>query len=177
MDKQSYNSAVGWRTGLNLDTNMMMTKQEVMAAMRADIGKDADPGDWLTITQPMINEFVDFSGETGWLHTDVELARKSKFGNTIAPGNMGIAILPRLSRKISPYSRYPRKYSLNQGWDRIRFLSPLITGSRVRARSKLLGFAERQDGSLRVEVEFSIEVEGRDTPWLTAIKVGRFYFA
>ena len=108
----------------------MMSKQEVINAMRRDIGKDAEPGDWLTITQPMINEFVDFSGETGWLHTDVERAKLSKFGNTIAPGNMGIAIMPRLSRKISPYSRYPRKYSLNQGWDRIRFLSPLTTGSR-----------------------------------------------
>ena len=154
----------------------MMSKQEVMHAMRGDIGKESDPGDWLTITQKMIDDFVDLSGETGWLHTDVERARQSRFGNTIAPGNMGIAIMPLLSRKISPYSRYPRKYSLNQGWDRIRFLSPLTTDSRVRARSKLLGFCERADGSLRVEVEFRIEVEGRDKPWVTAVKVGRFFF-
>jgi len=89
---------------------------------------------------------------------------------------MGIAILPRLSRAISPYSRYPRKYSLNQGWDRIRFLQPLLVDSRIRARSKLLAIAERPDGSLRVEVEFRIEVEGSDKPWLTGVKVGRFFF-
>ena len=153
-----------------------MNKQEVMSAMQGDIGKDSDPGDWLTITQAMIDDFIELSGETGWIHQDVERARQSKFGNTIAPGNMGIAIMPRLSRKISPYSRYPRKYSLNQGWDRIRFLSPLPTGSRVRALSKLLGFAERPDGSLRVEVEFRIEVEGSDKPWVTGVKVGRFFF-
>ena len=89
---------------------------------------------------------------------------------------MGIAILPRLSRKVSMYSRYPRKYSLNQGWDRIRFLDPLVTGSRVRARSRLLSVDEREDGSLRVAVEFWLEVEGRNRPWVTGVKVGRFYF-
>lgn len=154
----------------------MMSKQQVIEAMRNDIGKDSEPGAWFVVTQKLINDFVELSGETGWLHTDVERAKQSKFGNTIAPGNMGIALMPRLSRAISPYSRYPRKYSLNQGWDRIRFLSPLRADSRIRALSKLLGIEERSDGSLRVEVEFRIEVEGSDKPWVTGVKVGRFFF-
>jgi acyl dehydratase len=144
--------------------------------MRKDIGVEAEPGEWFVVTQEWIDEYVELTGETGWIHTDVERAKQSSFGNTIAPGNMGIAILPRLSRAISPYSRYPRKYSLNQGWDRIRFLRPLVTGSRIRARSKLLAIEERPDGSLRVEVEFRIEVENSDKPWVTGIKVGRFFF-
>ena len=154
----------------------MMSKQAVLEAMRKDIGQESEPGEWFVITQKLIDDFVELSGETGWIHTDVERAKQSKFGNTIAPGNMGIALMPRLSRAISPYSRYPRKYSLNQGWDRIRFLSPLRTGSRIRARSKLLAIEERPDGSLRVEVEFSIEVENSDKPWVTGVKVGRFFF-
>lgn len=154
----------------------MMSKAEVLAAMRKDIGVEAEPGEWFVVTQEWIDEYVELTGETGWIHTDVERAKQSSFGNTIAPGNMGIAILPRLSRAISPYSRYPRKYSLNQGWDRIRFLRPLVTGSRIRARSKLLAIEERPDGSLRVEVEFRIEVENSDKPWVTGIKVGRFFF-
>jgi acyl dehydratase len=154
----------------------MMTKTEVLQAMRKDIGVEVEPGEWFQVTQKLIDDFVELSGETGWIHTDVERAKQSKFGNTIVPGNMGICLLPRLSRAISPYSRYPRKYSLNQGWDRIRFLSPLRTDSRVRARSKLLGIEERPDGSLRVEVEFRLEVEGSDKRWVTGIKVGRFYF-
>ncbi len=144
--------------------------------MRRDIGKESEPGEWFVVTQKLIDDYVDLTGETGWIHTDVERAKQSTLGNTIAPGNMGIAILPKLSRAISPYSRYPRKYSLNQGWDRIRFLQPLLTGSRIRARSKLLAIEERPDGSLRVEVEFIIEVEGSGKPWLTGVKVGRFYF-
>ncbi len=154
----------------------MQSKQAVLDAMRRDIGQASEPGEWLLITQDMINAYVDLTGETGWIHTDVERASLSSFGNTIAPGNMGIAILPKLSRANSFYSRYPRKYSLNQGWDHIRFLQPCPTGSRVRARSRLLGVEERPDGSLRVAVEFSIDIEGSDKPWLTGIKVGRFFF-
>ena len=89
---------------------------------------------------------------------------------------MGIALMPRLSNDVSAYGRYPRKYSLNQGWDRIRYLEPLRTVSRVRARSKLLDVEERPDGSLRVQVEFRLEIEGRDKPWVTGVKVGRFFF-
>ena len=154
----------------------MMSKQAVLEAMRKDIGQDSAPGAWFVVTQKLINEFVDLSGETGWIHTDVEKAKQSKFGSTISPGNMGIALMPRLSRAISPYSRYPRKYSLNQGWDRIRFLSPLRAESRIRALSKLLAIEERPDGSLRVEVEFRIEVENSNKPWVTGVKVGRFFF-
>jgi acyl dehydratase len=157
-------------------TDSMQSRQSVLEAMRNDIGQESEPGEWFVITQKLIDDYVDLTGETGWIHTDVERAKQSTLGNTIAPGNMGIAILPKLSRAISPYSRYPRKYSLNQGWNRIRFLQPLLTGSHIRARSKLLAIEERPDGSLRVEVEFRIEVEGSDKPWLTGVKVGRFFF-
>ena len=153
-----------------------MTKDEVLAWMRREMGQDSEPSEWMLVDQALIDEYVALSGETGWLHTDPERAKQSKFGNTIAPGNMGIALMPKLSRATSVYARYPRKYSLNQGWDRIRFLEPLRAGSRIRARSKLLSAEERPDGSLRVQVEFRMEVENQEKPWLTAIKVGRFFF-
>jgi len=151
-------------------------QQDVLAAMRRDVGQFSQPGEWLTITQQMVDDYVAMTGETGWIHTDVERAKQSKFGGTIAPGNMGVAILPKMSRSFSHYSRYPRKYSLNQGWDKIRFLEPCLTGSRVRARSKLLSVDERPDRSLRVAVEFQLEIEGNAKPWLTGVKVGRFFF-
>lgn len=154
----------------------MMSKDEVLQAMRNEIGQDSAPGEWLLVDQALIDQYVAISGETSWLHTDPERARQSKFGNTIAPGNMGIALLPRLSRANSMYSRYPRKYSLNQGWNRIRYLEPLRAGSRIRSLSRLLAVEERPDGSLRVEVEFRIEVENQERPWLTAVKVGRFFY-
>jgi acyl dehydratase len=154
----------------------MTSKDEVLAAMRLDVGVESEPGAWLTVDQDLINRYVAISGEDVWIHTDPQRAAQSKFGTTIAPGNMGIALMPRLSNDVSAYGRYPRKYSLNQGWDRIRYLEPLKTGSRVRARSKLVDVEERPDGSLRVQVEFRLEIEGRDKPWVTGVKVGRFFF-
>lgn len=161
-----------------MDTNTtgVASRAEVLERMRQDVGKESEPGEWFVIDQAIIDAYVELTGETGWIHTDIERAAKSKFGGTIAPGNLGIAILPRLSRRVSMYSIYPRKYSLNQGWDRIRFLDPLLTGSRVRARSRLLSVEERPDGSLRVAVEFWLEVEHRERPWVTGVKVGRFFF-
>ena len=159
-----------------MGTPIEMSRDAVLQAMRKEIGQESEAGEWFVVEQSLIDEFVAISGETSWIHTDAERARESKFGGTIAPGNMGIALMPRLSRDISAYSRYPRKYSLNQGWDRIRFLDPLRAGSRIRARSKLLGVEEKPDGSLRVEVEFRMEVEDRAKPWVTGVKVGRFFY-
>jgi len=153
-----------------------MSKQDVLKAMRQEIGQESAPGEWYVVDQALINSFVAISGETGWLHLDVERASKSKFGGTIAPGNLGIALMPKLSREISAYGRYPRKYSLNQGWDRIRYLDPLVVNSRIRARSRLQSVEERPDGSLRVAVEFWMEVENRTKPWVTGVKVGRFFY-
>lgn len=154
-----------------------MTKDEALAVMRKELGKDSEPGEWFLVDQDLINQYVALSGESGWIHTDPELARqRTKFGNTIAPGNMGIALMPRLSRANSVYSRYPRKYSLNQGWDRIRYLEPLRAGSRIRSRSRLVAIEERDDGSLRVSVEFRMEVENQEKPWVIGLKVGRFFY-
>lgn len=155
----------------------MTTKQDTLAAMRRDIGVVRTGSEWYAIDQAMIDTFVAMSGETTWIHTDPEKAKRdSPLGGTIAPGNMGIALMPKVSGPDSAYARYPRAYSLNQGWNRIRFLSPLLAGSRIRANSKLLSVEERPDGSARVEVEFQMEIEGKATPWVTGIKVGRFFF-
>ena len=143
----------------------------------AAIGSEDEPGEWFVVDQELINRYCAISGEDVWIHIDPERARReTKFGNTIAPGNMGIALMPRLSNAKSAYGRFPRKYSLNQGWDRIRYLAPLTAGSRIRSRSKLLNVEEKEDGSLRVEVEFRMEIENQDKPWVTGVKVGRFFF-
>ena len=155
----------------------MISREDVLECMRKDIGLECEPGAWLVVDQALIDQYVAISGETGWLHIDPERAKKeSKYGGTIAPGNLGIALMPRLSRADSAYSRYPRKYALNQGWDRIRYLEALRVGSRIRCRSRLLAVEERPDGSLRVEVEFRMEIENSEKPWVIGVKVGRFFY-
>lgn len=155
----------------------MTLRETALDAMRNDIGVVRLSPGWFTVDQALIDSFVSISAETGWIHTDPERARTdSPLGGTIAPGNLAIALMPRVSGPDSAYLRYPRKYSLNQGWDRIRFLQPLPAGSRIRAGSRLLAVDEKSDASLRVEVEFWMEMEKQDTPWVTAVKVGRFFY-
>jgi len=154
-----------------------MTREATLEAMRREIGQEDEPGAWFTVDQALIDRFVAISGETSWIHTDPERARQeTTFGGTIAPGNMGIALMPHLSQQTSAYNRHKRRYALNQGWDRIRYLSPLVAGSTIRSRSRLVGVEERADGSLRVAIEFRIEVQGREKPWVIGTKVGRFFF-
>ena len=156
---------------------IVKSKDEVLKEMRQEIGKDSEPGAWFVVDQQLIDRYIAISGETSWMHTDSERVRKeTKYSNTIAPGNLGIALMPRLSRANSAYRRYPRRYSLNQGWDRIRYLSALPAGSRIRSCSKLISVQEKPDGSLRVEVEFRMEVENQEKPWVTATKIGRFFY-
>ena len=71
----------------------MTSKDEVLAAMRLDVGVESEPGAWLTVDQDLINRYVAISGEDVWIHTDPQRAAQSKFGTTIAPGNMGIALM------------------------------------------------------------------------------------
>ncbi|MCC6533493.1 MAG: MaoC family dehydratase [Burkholderiales bacterium] len=154
-----------------------MNKDEVLQAMQQEIGRESEPGEWFVVDQDLINRYVAISGEDVWIHTDPERARKeTKYGNTIAPGNLGIALMPRLSNDTSVYGRYPRRYSLNQGWDRIRYLAPLTAGSRIRSRSKLLAVDAMPDGSLRVQLEYRMEIENQDKPWVSGVKVGRFFY-
>ena len=159
------------------DYENTVTRDEALAMMKKDLGTEGEVGEWFLVDQPMIDTFVSLSGENHWIHIDPVRAKDSKFGGCIAPGNMGIALLPKISRATSMYARYPRKYSLNQGWDKVRFLSPLVAGSRIRARTKLTGAEDRPDGSIRVSVEFIVDVEGKSKPWFTATKVGRFFYS
>lgn len=154
-----------------------VTRDEALLMMQQELDAESKPGEWFLVDQPMIDKFVSLSGEDHWSHIDPARARASKFGDCIAPGNMGIALLPKISRATSMYARYPRNYSLNQGWDKIRFLSPLVAGSRIRAKTKLISAQERPDGSIRVAVQFIVEIEDQPKPWFTATKVGRFFYS
>ena len=155
----------------------MISRDAVLDLMHKDIGKVRRSGDWFTVSQELIDGFVAITGDTNWIHTDSARASKEpNFGVTVAPGAMGIALLPRLTGLDSAYTRYPCKYALNQGWDRIRFLRPLRVGSRIRAVSKLVAAELRPDGSLRVAVEFCLEVENSAEPWMIGIKIGRFFY-
>src|SRR5690606_6222746 len=139
------------------------------------VGKEIGVSEWITIDQEMIDTFARLTGDDQWIHVDVERARTElPEGRTIAHGYLVISMLPRLSRSIYRVTR--RSRGINYGSNRVRFLSPVLSGSRIRARQKLLD-ATRISGATRITMESTIEIEGFGKPALVAETVAIIYDA
>ncbi|MEM7139406.1 MAG: MaoC family dehydratase [Actinomycetota bacterium] len=124
-------------------------------------------GDWgteITVTQEMINDFADLTGDTQWIHIDVERCEKeSPFGGPIAHGFLTMSLMPML---ISvPVQLAGVKNAVNFGCGGARFLSPVPAGSTVHARSRLLGAEAHRAGTL-LSFESATHVKGNEKPSL-----------
>ena len=88
--------------------------------------------DWMTVTQERINQFAEATGDDQWIHVDVERARaESPYGATIAHGFLTLSLMATLLRRTSNVSS---SSAVNYGLNRVRFIKPVIAGSRIRAR-------------------------------------------
>ena len=125
-------------------------------------------GEWgpeVEVSQDMINKFAELTGDHQWIHVDVERAkRESPFKTTIAHGFLTLSLLPVLrsgsSFRITGYGN-----ATNYGADKLRFVSPVPAGSKVRARSRLVG-AEAKPKGTQVTQEIAVHVVGSDRPAL-----------
>jgi len=141
-----------------------------MEELRSLIGQEAGVSDWVPVTQEMINRFAELSGDDQWIHVDVERARKeTPFGATIAHGFLTVSLLSQLSRQAVDV-RGDFKMRINYGFNRLRFVSPVPAGSRVRAR-----FTPQKVTDNEVTWLVTVEVEGQQKPALVAEWLGRFY--
>ena len=124
-------------------------------------------GGEVEITQEMINEFADITGDHQWIHVDVERCKKeSPFGTTIAHGFLTLSLLPLLSSKSKmPYAIVGFANAVNYGSDKLRFLSPVPAGSKIHARYRLVSVEAGKKGT-RVEQEAAVHVVGNDRPAL-----------
>ena len=138
--------------------------------LRALTGQEVAVSDWLTVTQEMINRFADVTGDHQWIHVDVERARReSQFGTTIAHGFLTVSLLPQLSRDAMDV-RGDFKMRVNYGFNRLRFVSPVPAGKRIRARFTAQKVTENEATWL-----VTVEVEGSSKPALVAEWIGKFY--
>ncbi|HYL34339.1 MAG TPA: MaoC family dehydratase [Bryobacteraceae bacterium] len=138
--------------------------------LRALIGQEIGVSDWLQVTQDMINRFADVTGDHQWIHVDVERARReTPFGSTIAHGFLTVSLLSELSRRTLEV-RGNFKMRINYGFNRLRFVSPVPAGARIRARFAPLKVTENE-----VTWQVTVEVEGQGKPALVAEWMGRFY--
>ena len=138
--------------------------------LRSLIGQEVGVSDWLEVSQDMINRFADLTGDHQWIHVDVERARReTPFGSTIAHGFLTVSLLSELSRRTVEV-RGNFKMRINYGFNRLRFVSPVPAGSKIRAR-----FSPQKVTDNEVTWQVTVEVEGQEKPALVAEWLGRFY--
>ena len=119
---------------------------------------------WHEITQSQIDEFAKATGDYQWMHVDVERAKR-EMGGTIAHGLLTLSLLPALSEQIYHVSGYVGGFSY--GYDKVRFIKPIKSGSRVRLRLSLSEVARRNNG-IMVTVGCAVEIDGDTSPAMVA---------
>ena len=143
-------------------------------SLEARVGQEVGVSPWVEITQERIDTFAKAIGDFQWIHVDAERAKNSPFGGTIAHGFLTLSLLSHLSEQTFSFS--DRKMGINYGLNRVRFISPVPVGSRVRARFTLLRFERIEDNGVQVTWNTTIEREGAQKPALVAEWLGRHYY-
>ncbi|QNA83357.1 MaoC family dehydratase [Sphingomonas sp. So64.6b] len=132
--------------------------------------------DWVEVSQEMIDKFADATGDHQFIHVNPEMAKMTPFGGTIAHGFLTLSLMPLLSSKIiDPVKIDGVKMGVNYGGNKVRFLTPVRSGKRVRGRFKLIEFAEKRPGQWQQTNEFSVEIEGEDKPAMIAEWISQIF--
>jgi acyl dehydratase len=136
------------------------------------VGQKVGPSEWREVTQEMIDEFAELSGDDQWIHVDVERAKtESPFGTTVAHGNLTLSMIDGFRRGLIASTGF--KLGVNYGWNRVRFPAPVPSGSRIRATAEVTEVEHVGGGWWQVVTRFTVEVEGSDKPACVADSVGR----
>ena len=139
----------------------------LIAQYQPKIGTEIHCGPWLEITQERIDAFAAATGDVQWIHTDPQrAAQESPYGATIAHGYLTLSLLPRLAPTLMTIQK--RRRGLNYGSNKVRFVTPVPAGSRIRLRQKLVKAEEVADSGVRLTSEMVMEVEGHDKPAMVA---------
>ncbi len=139
-----------------------------IATISQYVGQELGVSEWITINQERINDFADFTGDHQWIHVDVERAkRESLFGTTIAHGYLTLSLAAALSMELGIIPAGVSQ-ALNYGLDKVRFLAPVKSGSRVRDRVVLLAAEQQGKGRILLKFRNTIEIEGEAKPALIA---------
>lgn len=131
------------------------------------VGQEICLSDWLTVDQSMIDAFAAATGDDQWIHVDVPRAT-AEIGGTIAHGYLTLSLIPRLAE--SQWRLKDEGRRINYGLDRLRFVTPVPAGGRVRLRQRLAGAETAGDG-LRLTIESVMELEGSARPAFVATNI------
>ncbi|HEY7292199.1 MAG TPA: MaoC family dehydratase [Vicinamibacterales bacterium] len=141
--------------------------------LRDQIGRDFGVSEWQQVTQDRIEQFADATDDRQWIHVDAaRAASESPFKTTIAHGFLTLSLISSLLRQTIGFSG--ARMAINYGLNRVRFVSPVPSGSRVRGRF-VLAAVEDTSGSVQATWQITVEREGSERPCLVAEWLVRYY--
>ena len=138
------------------------------------VGQEVAVSPWVEVSQQRIDTFAKAIEDFQWIHVDPARAKHSPFGGTIAHGFLTLSLLSRLSEMTFSFS--DRKMGVNYGLNRVRFTSPVASGSRVRARFTLAKYEPLEGNGVQVTWNTVVEIDGSPKPALVAEWIGRHYY-
>ena len=142
----------------------LATLTEIKTRMGEEIGVSG----WIAVDQSRIDAFADATEDRQFIHTDPEAAARTQFGGTIAHGFLTLSLLSRMGAEATMIPEGV-KMAVNYGLERVRFLAPVRSGSRVRGRFTLDSVDEKVPGQWLLRHTVTVEIEGEDKPALTAV--------
>lgn len=136
--------------------------------MRDRVGDELGVSDWTAVDQSQVDRHADTSGDAQWIHNDpARAAAEGPFGGPIVQGFLLLALFTRLAERALPPVE-GLAFLVNYGFDRVRFLRPVLVGSRVRLRLRLADVRAREQGQWVLALDAELELEGADLPAVAA---------
>lgn len=141
---------------------------EAVAQDEQKLGTEIGVSNWIEVDQTMIDQFATVTHDEQWIHVDPDrAAAETPFGGTIAHGFLSLSLASRFAYDCLPVYE-GQVMGINYGFNKIRFLSPVKAGSRLRGRFVLRDIKKRSDKEVQRETALTIEIEGSDSPALVA---------
>ena len=147
-----------------------MKSFEHLVDLQPLVGQEVGVSDWISVDQKRIDLFADATGDHQWIHIDPVRAAAGPFGTTVAHGFLTLSLLPEMS--ASAFEVRDTRMGVNYGLNRVRFPSPVPSGSRLRGRFRLLSYVPIEGGA-QLTVEVTMEREGSTKPVCVAESVAR----
>ena len=158
---------------------MPSNAENALDLFQKGIGQEDPPSDWHTVDQEQINRFADATGDHQFIHVDVERARQTPVGTTIAHGFLTLSLLPFLQSKLPQRSAQAYQgiaMGINYGLNKVRFPGPVRVDSKVRARRELLLADLVNPNTVQLTHKVTIDVEGQERPGCVAESLTRLVY-
>ena len=157
----------------------MTAAETAFEKFQARLGETDGSGDWFEMTQERINDFADVTIDHQFIHVDEEAAKAGPFGTTIAHGFLTLSMLTHLAGSVpqDPETVKGVIMGVNYGFDKVRFVSPVPSGAKIRGTSALKDVQLKDPNNIQVTRTYTVEVEGAERPAVVADWITRLTYA